>query len=79
MSNDSKPSKLLIAAGVLCAMTATAGFLSTEPIMLQCTKHCWFNSLLYAFFGENGARIGILIVGYMISLSFFYFAWKRRD
>lgn len=51
---------------------AVATLVSSEPILTQCSKSCWLNSLLFTLFGDTGARIGVALVWGSVAALFIF-------
>ena len=57
---------------------AVATLVSNEPILSQCSKSCWLNSLLLALFGETGARIGVALLWVSVAALFIFLGGKIK-
>ena len=75
------PSLIQIGPWLFALITLTgavATLVSNEPILSQCSKSCWLNSLLLALFGETGARIGVALLWVSVAALFIFLGGKIK-
>ena len=63
---------LIVIMGVLLLIVGLGAVVYSERLMSMCQKHCWFNGLLYAFFGEHNGKLILGAVWYLLGVVLIY-------
>jgi hypothetical protein len=63
---------------VLAVLAAINTLVTDRSARFLCRRSCWINELLYGLFGDDGAKIGLAIMYFTISVFGFFLAYRMQ-
>jgi hypothetical protein len=75
------PRILIAGAVILAVFAALAGvssLASEVSALYQCRKSCWLNGVLFALFGEAGARYALAALWFVMAGLFAWLAYRSK-